>query len=224
MVTLSINGKKYQAKEGETILEVSRRVGIEIPTLCFVEGKPPQGNCRLCVVEVKGRKNLVGSCHTPVEEGMVILTHSPRVLKARRIILELLLSSHSGVCFLCDKANVCELRKWASEVGIETSRFKNRKRFYPPEDTNPYVVRDLTKCILCRKCILACKEIKKEGIYGIGYRGFWSKIVVGFDESLEEEVCRDCEECVKVCPTGALERKEERFKPSLQKPLIITKD
>src|SRR4030042_4139488 len=139
-ITVTLNGKKAQGSPGTTILDLARENGVEIPTLCYHSSLPSIGACRVCVVEVEGVKNLVGSCHTPIHEGMVIKTHSPRVLEARRVILELLLSSHSGECLFCSKANVCELRKLAAESGIAVSRFMPKKRFFSFEQDSTYIV------------------------------------------------------------------------------------
>jgi len=190
-----------------TILEVAREHGIDIPTLCYLEGSPPVGACRLCVVEVEGSRTLVGSCHTPIAEGMVIHTHSPKVLKTRKVLVELLLASHPDNCLVCDKANLCELRRIAADLDIGLPRFRTRKHYYPIEDDNPYLIRDMSKCILCRRCVTACQNIKGESLFSIAYRGFDSKVIYGFDQPVgSNEVCRDCDICVSLCPTGALSK------------------
>lgn len=222
-VTVTLNGNQVSGKEGMTLLELSQENGIDIPTLCYIEGLPPTGACRMCVVEVEGSRTLVGSCHTPISEGMVIQTHSPKVLQTRRIILELSLASHCGYCVMCEKANVCELRKVAADLDVGLSRFQTRKRYYPIEDVSPYVERDLTKCILCRRCVRACNEIAKQNVYAIAYRGFDSKIVVDCDQPLNKEVCRDCDVCISVCPTGALSKPRKIGVEKQGRPLIITK-
>jgi NADH dehydrogenase/NADH:ubiquinone oxidoreductase subunit G len=205
-VRVTINGTQMSGREGMTILELARENGIDIPTLCYISELSPTGACRVCVVEVEGSRTLVGSCHTPITEGMVIYTDSPRVLETRKIIVELLLASHCGSCWMCEKANMCELRKVAAELEVGIPRFQVRKRYYPVEDVSPYIQRDLSKCILCRRCVRACNEIAKQNIFGIAYRGFNSKVVVDFDQPLDKEVCRDCDACISVCPTGALSR------------------
>jgi NADH dehydrogenase/NADH:ubiquinone oxidoreductase subunit G len=206
-IALTINGAPVSGREGMTILEVARENGIDIPTLCYLEDLPPVGACRLCVVEVEGSRTLVGSCHTPITEGMVIHTHSPKVLKTRRILVELMLASHPDNCLVCDEANLCELRKIAADLDIGLPRFRIRKHYYPVEDENPYIVRDMSKCILCRRCVAACKYIKGEKMFSIAYRGFDSKVVYGLDQSVgSEEACRDCDTCISLCPTGALSK------------------
>ena len=221
-ISITLNGSPVHARKGMTILEVARENGITIPTLCYQQDLPPIGSCRLCVVELEGSRTLVGSCYTPVTSGMVILTHSPKVLEARRIILELLLASHCGHCFIsCEKANICELRSIAADLNVGLPRFHVRKRYYPIEDVSPYIVRDLSKCILCRRCVRACREIGKQNIFGMAYRGFDSKVVVDFDQPIDKEVCRDCDICVSICPTGALSKPRKITEEKKGKPLVI---
>ena len=220
-INVTINGKKVTGREGMTILELARENGMDIPTLCYRPELPPIGSCRICVVEVEGSRTLVGSCHTPIAEGMVIQTHSPKVLEVRRLIVELLLSSHCGNCFMCDKANICELRRIAADLEVGLPRIWGKKRYYAIEDVSPYIVRDLSKCILCRRCVRACREIKKQNIFDIAYRGFDSKVVVDCDQPIDKEVCRDCDVCISLCPTGALSKKRELTEEKKGKPLVI---
>jgi NADH dehydrogenase/NADH:ubiquinone oxidoreductase subunit G len=204
-VQIVMDGKEVRAREGMTILEVAEREGVEIPTLCHSPDLTPEGVCRICAVEVEGARALVGSCHTPITAGMVVHTRSPKVLAARRVNLELLLAAHTGPCVTDPNAGSCQLHNLASDLEIGPPRFRVAEpRRYPVEEANPYVRRDLSKCILCRKCVRACDEIAGVAILGIGYRGFQSKIVVGCDEPLVAEVCRDCGVCIYYCPTGAL--------------------
>jgi len=153
---------------------------------------------------------------------MVIHTHSPQVMEARRVIVELLLASHPDSCLVCDKANMCELRKIAADLEVGLSRFRVRKRYYPIEDVSPYIVRDLSKCILCRRCIRACSEIAGHNVFGTAYRGFDSKVVVDFDQPIDKEVCRDCDICISLCPTGALSRPGKVTEEKKGKPLVIS--
>ena len=220
-ITLTLNGKKVEARPGMTILELARENGIAIPTLCSHSELTRTGACRLCVVEVEGSRTLVASCHTPVAPDMVIKTHSPKVISVRKMIIELLLSAHPDFCPVCDKASTCELRVLAADLDIGIPRFSGKKRYYPIEEDNPYVIRDLSKCVLCFRCVKACRELKKENIYAVGYRGHSSKIIVDFDEPLNKEVCRGCDVCVSVCPVGALTLRAGRFKTLPEKPLII---
>jgi len=221
-ITVTINGSQLSGSEGMTILEAAQENGIDIPTLCHRPELTPVGACRICVVEVEGSRTLVGSCHTPITQGMVIYTHSPKVLETRKVIVELLLASHCGSCFMCDKANVCELRRIAADLEVGLPRFRVRKRYYPIEDASPYIVRDLTKCILCRRCVRACNEIKKARVFGIAYRGFDSKVVVDFDQPIDKDVCQDCDVCISFCPTGALSRVKKLGEEKKGKALVIS--
>lgn len=208
-IIVTINGSQLSGSEGMTILEVAQENGIDIPTLCHKTELKPIGACRICVVEVEGSRTLVGSCHTPITQGMVIHTHSPKVLETRKTIVELLLASHPDSCIICDKGNTCELRKIAADMEIALPPFKVRKRYYPIEDISPYIVRDLSKCILCRRCVRSCSEIAEKNVFAVAYRGFKSKVVVDFDKPIDKEVCRDCDVCTRFCPTGALSKPKE---------------
>jgi len=202
---ITIDGIETDAGEEMTILEAAERRGIVIPTLCHAPEMLPQGACRVCVVEIQGMKTLVGSCHTAVSPGMVIETHSPKVLAARKATVELLLAAHTGDCVTDVNAKNCALHNLASELEAGSPRFRVRQaRDYPTEEVSPYVRRDLSKCIMCRKCIGACREIAGHDLFSVGYRSFRSKIVFGQDEPLEADACRDCGICIDHCPTGAL--------------------
>ncbi len=219
-VKVTLNGSPVTGPDGVTILELARQNGIEIPTLCYLKELTPTGCCRVCIVEVEGSRTLVGSCYTPIAPNMVIQTHSPKVLAARKTLIELLLSSHCGFCMICDKANVCNLRELAANYDVGLSPYQTRKRFYPIEE-NEHIQIDRTKCILCRKCVRACNEIVKNGVLGIAYRGFDSKIVIDNDQSLKPDACRDCDACIKVCPTGSLTGPRKRGEAKAGEPLII---
>ena len=219
---VTLNGTQVNGRPGQTILELAQANGVDIPTLCHHADLSLLGACRICVVEVEGSRTLVGSCHTPITEGMVIQTHSPKVLASRRAIVELLLASHSGACYMCDKANMCELRKIAAELDVGLPRFQVKKHYYPKEDVSPYIVRDLTKCIMCRRCVRACREVAGKNVFAIAYRGFDAKVVVDCDKPIDKEVCRDCDVCISFCPTGALGRPREVKEARKGKPLIIT--
>jgi NADH:ubiquinone oxidoreductase subunit E/ferredoxin len=204
-VNVTIDGTTVSGQEGMTILEAAQQVDIEIPTLCHQEGITPSGNCRICVVEVEGSPRLVGSCHTPIAEGMVIHTRSAKVLEARRATVELLMSGHTGPCVTDSEAGECRLHEIASDLEVGAPRFQLKSpRFYPVEDVSPYVRRDMSKCILCGKCIRACTEIAGQNVYAMAYRGFGSKVVVDCDVPLDKEVCKDCGICIEYCPTSAL--------------------
>ena len=206
-VKLLIDGAEVTGSAGMTILEAAQQAGIEIPTLCHSPDLTPTGVCRICVVEVEGARTLVGSCHTPIAKGMVVHTRSPKVMAARKATIELLMAAHTGSCVIDEETGQCDLRKLADDLEGGAPRFSVRKRrFYPPEELNPYIWRDMSKCILCRRCIQACREIAKKDLFSVAYRGFRSKVVVDFDDTLNKEVCRDCGICIDYCPTGALSR------------------
>ncbi|RJQ59756.1 MAG: hypothetical protein C4530_08835 [Desulfobacteraceae bacterium] len=204
-----IDGRQVSGHQGMTILEAARSVGIEIPTLCYSPDLTPSGNCRMCVVEVEGARILAGACHTPIADGMVIMSRSPKVLAARKAIVELLMAGHTGECVADARTGTCGLRKLADEMEVGAPRFPMRKpRWYPIEEFNAYVRRDMSRCILCRRCIGACTEIARKSVYGVAYRGFLAKVVAGQDVPLSAEVCRNCGICTDYCPTGALSRTE----------------
>lgn len=200
-----LDGIEADAQEGMTILEAAEQQGLDIPTLCNTRETIPQGACRVCVVEVQGMKTLVGSCHTIVTPGMVIETCSPKVIAARKATVELLLAAHTGDCVTDSNAENCALHNLASDLEVGPPRFRVRRaRSFPAEEVSPYVRRDLSKCIMCRKCIGACEQIAGKGLLSVAYRSFQSKIVFGRDEQIETDECRDCGICINHCPTGAL--------------------
>ncbi len=204
-LNVNIDGKKIRVREGSSILEAATANGITIPTLCHIKGQVPSGVCRVCVVEVEGSRTMMGACHTPVTDGMVIHSQSPKVLAVRKVIVELLLTAHTGDCVNDTNAENCALHNLAADYEVGAPRFNVKApRFYPAEETNPYVKRNMSKCILCRKCVKVCSELAGKDVLSIGYRGFRSKVVTGYDGALIAEVCRDCGICVEHCPTGAL--------------------
>ncbi len=206
-VKIVIDGRDVAVQENTTILEAARQIGIEIPTLCHSPDLIPAGNCRVCVVEVEGARTLVGSCHTPVAAGMVVRTQTPKVLSVRRATVELLMAGHTGDCVTDEDTHMCELRHLADQMEGGAPRFLMRKpRWHPVEEYNPYVRRDMAQCVLCRKCIGACREIARKNILAVAYRGFAAKIVVDFDDALTTETCKDCGICIDYCPTGALSK------------------
>ena len=159
LFTIQVNNKKIKAEKGETILSALNRNGIIIPTLCRMKDFTPTGACRMCVVEVEGRERLVTACSQPVEEWMKIKTHSPRVITARKAIVELLLSNHPDDCLYCDRNLNCELQRLAEELNIRERRIKGRKIRPRLDQSSPAIVRELAKCILCGRCVRVCEEI-----------------------------------------------------------------
>jgi len=207
-IKLTIDNKELEVEKGTTILEAARKVGVHIPTLCHmklddmgIENKP--GGCRVCVVEVKGRKNLAPACVTEADNGMLINTHSMRVVNARRTILELIISDHPFECLTCAKAGECELQKLAQDMGIREIHYEGEKSTYR-EDTSPAIIRDMDKCIMCRRCEMMCNEVQTVGVLSAINRGFQAVVSPAFEENLDHSVCTYCGQCVAVCPTGAL--------------------
>jgi len=204
-VKIEMDGKQLSVLEGTTILKAAQDAEISIPTLCHRPDLTPEGLCRVCVVEVEGAPRLVASCHTPVTAGMVIHTRTPRVLSARKTVIELLLAGHTGPCVTDECAGDCELHNLAAMVEAGPPPFRVKKpRHYPVEDVSPYVQRDMGRCILCRRCIRACAQLAKKNVFAMAYRGFDSKVVVDCDVPLNKEVCKDCGICIDHCPTSAL--------------------
>lgn len=201
MIELKINGKSVTVPENTTILEAATLADIPIPTLCNHPKLTPYGGCRLCVVEVKGVARPVTSCTTPVSPGMEVSTTTAAIEKYRRTILELILSDHPNDCMVCEKAGDCTLQELAYFYGIRENRFEGQRRSYAAKDNNPFVLREMEKCILCGKCVRVCEEIQGVGAIDIAYRGFEAKVCPPFERDLD---CEFCGQCVSVCPTGAL--------------------
>lgn len=201
MIKLTIDGKKISVTEGTTVLDAAKKLDIPIPTLCHHPKLSSFGGCRLCIVEIKGVPRPLTSCTTPVSEGMEVTTSSPYLEDIRRTVLELILSDHPNDCMVCERAGDCTLQELAYFYGIRENRFEGERRIYAQRDGNPFIERDLEKCIMCGRCVKACDEI--EGVVAIdfGYRGFKSKICTPFEKDLN---CEFCGQCVAVCPTGAL--------------------
>lgn len=213
LVTLKINNKEISVEQGTTILDAARKLNIKIPTLCYLNlhdkkttNKP--GSCRVCVVEVEGRKNLAPSCCTAVAPGMVVNTSTPRVIAARKTIIELLLSDHSMDCLTCQKNLNCELQELASTYGVTNLKYTGSKSVAVKELKNPSIVRDTSKCILCRRCEAVCSQVQKVGAIGPINRGFNTTISTAFFEELNNSACTLCGQCINVCPTGALMEKD----------------
>lgn len=203
MLTLTINGRTVQATEGSTILEAAEQNNIHIPTLCYLKGKHQAGACRICLVEVQGAKTLQASCITQARDGMIILTNSERVRRTRKIMYELLLSDHDSDCLFCKRNQDCELQALGRMLGITESRFAGERSLAPLERTAA-ITRDMSKCILCRRCVTACAEVQAAGILNAQNRGFDTVIGPAGDLLLDEVACAYCGQCVAVCPTGAL--------------------
>ena len=208
-VKLTINNRQVEAYEGKTILEVARENGIHIPTLCYLKDYTGTGACRVCQVEVEGVKNLCAACVYPVREGMVIKTNSMRALDARRRVVELIVSNHSKDCLSCIRNTNCELQRLCQELGVREDAFKGEKTKPTFDEVSPGIVRNTSKCILCGRCVAACKKHQGLGVLGFMDRGFKTKVGPVFDMSLNNVECMQCGQCINVCPVGALHEKEE---------------
>ena len=207
-VTVTINGQNVSGQEGMTLLDLAREAGIRIPTLCYDPHLGPYGSCRVCLVEDNKSGALLASCVTPISAGMVISTDSPRVLETRKIVVQLMLASHPESCLLCDKGNLCQLRQIAAELGIGALELYKLPNYTGTQEVNPFIRRDLSKCILCGKCIRADQELVVEGAIDYLHRGFDAKPATLEDQPLERSECTFCGTCVTLCPTGALSEKE----------------
>jgi iron-only hydrogenase group A len=207
LFTLQVNNKKIRAEKGETILSALNRNGIIIPTLCRMKEFTPTGACRMCVVEVDGRDRLVTACSQPVEEWMRIKTHSPRVITARKTIVELLLSNHPDDCLYCDRNLNCELQRLSEELNIRERRIRGKKIKPRLDQSSPAIVRELSKCILCGRCVRVCEEIITSTSLDFINKGRETHVGTAMDKDFNFSSCVHCGQCVLVCPTGALHEK-----------------
>ena len=209
-VNLKINGMPVSVPQGYTILQAAREAGIDIPTLCYLKEINEIGACRICMVEVKGAKSLVTACVYPVNEGMEVFTNTPKVLNARKTNLELVLSTHDKKCLSCVRSGDCELQRLCKEYGVEDeSRFAGENQHYDIDDSAAHMYRDNNKCILCRRCVAACKMNQGVAVIGPNERGQATHIGCAFETPLGETNCVSCGQCIVVCPTGALSEKDQ---------------
>ncbi|MCD6122902.1 MAG: (2Fe-2S)-binding protein [Spirochaetales bacterium] len=204
MVNVIINGKEIKVKKGSSILDAAQKAGENVPTLCYLKDMFPSGACRMCVVEVEGKKGLIPSCAYPAEEGMTVITNSPRVSNARRTIIELLLASHPFDCLTCSSNRACELQKLASDYSITKVPFQGETRHHYKDFSSPSIVREPDKCILCGRCVRVCEEIQDVSAIDFTNRGFNTMVLPPFGMDLNETMCVNCGQCVIACPTGAL--------------------
>lgn len=203
-VTLTINGKEVTVPAGTSVLDAARGAGFFIPTLCHDPNNPGYGGCRICVVNIKGARALVASCVAEAANGMVVETESPDVVEARKTIIELLLANHPTDCLTCDKNGDCRLQDYAYRYDVRKSGFEGEKHNYPIDDSNPYIIRDLNKCVLCGRCVRTCEQVEDRQVINFAYRGFNTKVAPAMDTNLAESACVSCARCVMVCPVGAL--------------------
>lgn len=213
MITLTINGQKVQAPKNATILEAARSAGIHIPTLCYHPELATEGACRLCVVEASGARTLVASCVYPVAEGMVVKTNTDKVRAARRMVVELLLANHPKDCLACQKSGDCELQNIAADLGLRKIRFEGgARKAHTIDASNPCLVRDQEKCILCGRCIRVCRDVQGMSVYSFAERGFDTIVSTAFEQDLGKVECSYCGQCASVCPTGAIIERDDTEK------------
>lgn len=206
-VTFKINGQEMTVPEGTTILEAARQSNIDIPTLCYLKDVNEIGACRMCLVEIAGARALQAACVYPVANGIEVLTNSPAVRKARRVNLELILSNHNRECTTCIRSENCELQTLATDLGVSEIPFEGEKSGKLIDDLSTSVVRDESKCILCKRCVSVCTNVQSVAVLGTVGRGFTSQVQPVFDKSLAEVGCINCGQCIINCPVGALKEK-----------------
>ncbi len=216
-VKVTIDGKEVLVPQGSTILQAARKVGISIPTLCHLDLHDTKmvnktASCRVCVVEVEGRRNLAPSCATPVVDGMVVRTNTVRVMEARKTIIELLLSDHPKECLTCAKSGKCELQDLSEKFGLREVRITGKSQSTYKKDYSESIIRDMDKCIMCRRCETMCNEVQTVGALSAINRGFEAVVSPAFESPLVDTVCTHCGQCVAVCPVGALTENDHTWK------------
>ncbi|MFW5960499.1 MAG: [FeFe] hydrogenase, group A, partial [Chitinivibrionales bacterium] len=204
MIDLTVNNKKIRVKKDQTLLQAFKKNNIHVPALCAMDDLTPTGACRLCVVEIEGVSGLVPACSTPVREGMVVTTHSRKVLNARKTIVELLLADHPDDCLYCERNGNCELQTLAQELGVKERKFFGEKNRFKKDISSLSIKRDPEKCILCGRCVRVCEEIQSVSAIDFIGRGCTTQVGTAFDEGINISSCINCGQCINVCPTGAL--------------------
>jgi len=217
MMNVTVNNKVVEVEQGATILAAAKKAGVKVPTLCHLDmdcfdAEHVCGSCRICVVEVEGRPNLAPSCCTPATDGMVVKTNTIEAINARRTVLDLLLSDHPKDCLTCEKNMKCELQKLANDMGLHNVRYKGEESTYDLDIANQSIVRDLNKCIMCRRCEFACNDMQTVGILSGVRRGFEAVVAPSLERPLADTKCTFCGQCVTACPVGALSSMDNTYR------------
>ena len=220
MIKVKINNVEYSVPAGITVLEAAKYAGIEIPTLCYLKDINEIGACRICLVEVKGARGLVTSCVYPVNDGMEIFTNTERVRQARKMNIQLVLSSHRKDCLSCIRSTTCELQRLANEFGVDEHYFNSDERKVDIDESSPSIIRDNSKCILCRRCVAVCNKVQGIGAIGAQNRGYDTAIGSQFELPLASTSCINCGQCIVACPVGALYEKDDtdRIREAINDP------